>query len=275
MIYSPPAKKDFTFKNDIQVDTQNRGFKFAEIEKLAGAVPLAIGKKGFSDWLKQTFAIDRPPQIQNLKSEFGYQTQPVLTDLVSLAKAQRTPLEGNIKTRSAKYNFYVMPCGVYISPQDGETFKALKFEIYYKDNRASTYNMLPGPQTEKILELGGKADIGISGKGEFGFPPIPIKGATVSAAAKAELEAKFIFSFHYELKTQVVDAFGAMNPFCRWIMHTGDDLRNDVAFYPVITTPKAVTSFECEFRAYFKIDHPDWTNAEFFLKPPLTLKVST
>jgi hypothetical protein len=277
MILAPPTKQDFSFQSDVQVDTQNQGFTDEEMRKLSGPAPAGLeakGEKGFTDWWKQTWGLDRAPEIQNLKSEFGYQSQPVLTDLVSVAEAQGTQLAGDIKARSAKHNFYIMPCGVYIAPQGGETFKALKFEIYYKE-QASTYDMLPGPQTEKILELGGKADIGFTGKGEFGFPPIPIQGATVGGAAKAELDAKFIVSFHYELKTQVVDAFGRSNPFCRWVMYRGEDLRNDVVFYPVIMTPKSVDSFTCEFRAYFKIDHRDWTNAEFFLKPPMTLEVST
>jgi hypothetical protein len=196
--------------------------------------------------------------------------------LVAVADAQGTPLEGVIKARSAKYNFYLMRCGVYITPEDGEKFEALKFEVRYNHDNASTYAMLPGPQTDTILELGGKANIGLSAKGEFGFPEValPAQGVAVGASAKAELEAKFIVSFQYELKTIVVDSLGTGNPFCRWFMHKGDKLRNDVVFYPVIMTPKSVTEFECEFKAYFKINHRDWKNAEFFLKPPRTIQVS-
>jgi hypothetical protein len=280
MILQPPAKEEFDFQNDIRVDTENRGFSPAEMKKLVGPPPPEFaddGAKGIADWLNSIWSANRAPEIQNLKSEFGYQKKPFLTDLVTIAKAQGTPLEGTIQARSPKYNFYLMPCGVYILPQGGEKFEALKFEVHYKDDNASTYAMLPGPQTEKILELGGKADIGFSAKGEFGFPsiPLPLQGANLSASARAELEAKFIVSFHYELKTQVVDAFGAQNGFCRWLMYKGDKLRNDVVFYPVIMTPASVTEFECEFKAYFKINHSDWDNAEFFLKPPMTIRVST
>jgi len=277
MILLPTPKQDFDFKNDIQADTKNIGFTPEEIQKLAGQPPPefdAPGGKGIGDWWNSVWGSDRAPEIQNLKSEFGYQTNPFLADLVSVAKAQGTPLEGIIQARAAKYNFYLMRCGVYINPQGGEKFEALKFEVHYKNSNVSTYNMLPGPQTEKILELGGKADIGVTGKVDFGFPPIPVQGAMVSAEVKAQLEAKFIVSFHYELKTQVVDAFGAGTGFCRWFMHKGDKLRNDVVFYPLIMTPASVTEFECEFKAFFKINHPDWNHAEFFLKPPVTIQVS-
>jgi hypothetical protein len=277
MLLQPPAKQDFDFQDDIRVDTENRGFTQQEIQKLAGPPPaefVAKGEKGLGDWWNMVWGLNRPPEIQNLKSEFGYQSNPFLADLVSVADAQGTPLEGIIRARLPRYKFYLMRCGVYIAPEAGERFEALKFEVHYKDTSASTYAMLPGPQTDKILDLGGKADIGFSGKGEFGFPEIPLQGATISASAKAELEAKFIVSFHYELKTQVVDAFGTGTGFCSWLMYKGDQLRNDVVFYPVIMTPESLTEFECEFSAYFKINHSDWKNAEFFLKPPLTILVS-
>lgn len=281
MIFSPPTTDDYVFTPDVQVDVKNRGFTFDEIAEVSEeaeqkSIP---GGKGISDWFKQVFAPDRVPEIENLKSEFGYRTQPKLVDLLALAEAQGTQLAGEIKARSRDYNFFVMECGVYIRPEGGEKFKALKFEIDYKDDRASTHKMMPGPETKKILEVGGEAHIGLGGNGEFGFPQVALPvggpvGASLGANAKAELETKFIFSLNYELKTQVVDAFGVGNPFCRWLMYKGDDLRNDVAFYPVIMTPKSVTSFPCEFRAYFKIDHPDWPNAEFFLKPPLVREVT-
>jgi hypothetical protein len=278
MLLQPPAKQDFDFQGNIQIDIENKGFTPNEIQTLAGPQlnGLEAGAKGFSDLWKKVWGLNRqvPPEIQNLKSEFGYQSNPFLTDLITVADAQGTPLEGVIKARSAKYNFYIMRCGVYIVPEGKEKFEALKFEVRYMDDRASTYTMLPGPQTQKILELGGKADIGVNGKAEFGFPEFSLQGMTVGASAKAELEAKFIVAFQYELKTIVVDSFGVGNPFCRWLMHKGDKLRNDVVFYPVIMTPKSVTEFECEFRAYFKINHPDWKNAEFFLKPPRTIQVS-
>jgi hypothetical protein len=94
------------------------------------------------------------------------------------------------------------------------------------------------------------------------------------ASAKAKLEANFIVSFHYELKTAVVDAYGAGTQFCKWFMHEGKNLRNDVLFYPIIRTPKAVTGFECEFEAAFQIGHPAWTRAEFFNVDPQKIAVS-
>lgn len=278
MILSPPTKDAYVFTDDVQVDVKNRGFAFDEIAEVSEAAEVPEGqdrgKGAVTDWLKEVFGPGRVPKIEELKSQFGYRTQPKLIDLLATAEAQGTPLEGDIQARSKNYNFFVMECGVYILPQGDEKFKALKFEIDFKDDRASTYKMVPGPETKKVLELGGKANIGFGGNGEIGIPKIavPVGGpisASLDAAAKAELDAKFIFTISYELKSQVVDAFGAGNPFCRWLMYKGENLRNDVAFYPVIMTPKSVTSFPCEFRAYFKIDHPDWPNAEFFLKPPL------
>jgi hypothetical protein len=279
MILQPPAKEDFDFQGDIEVDVKNKGFTTEEMKKLVGATPSEFrvqGEKGISDWLDKVWAKDRPPEIQNLKSEFGYQAVPLVTDLISVAEAEGTPLEGVIKASSPNYNFYLMRCGVYIEPADGEEFQALKFEIRYKDEGASTYAMLPGPQTKTILDLGGTANIGFDGKGEFGFPRIslPQQGLAVGASVDAEVKAKFIVSFHYELKTIVVDSYGVGNRFCKWFMHKGDKLRNDVLFYPVIMTGKPITEFDCEFRAYFKIDHPDWKNAEFFLKPTKTIRVS-
>ncbi|MDQ6608972.1 MAG: hypothetical protein M3Y85_04040, partial [Bacteroidota bacterium] len=134
--------------------------------------------------------------------------------------------------------------------------------------------MLPKPELKKIFEVGGKADIGVTGSAQFGLPEISIDQASVDASAKAKLEASFIVSFHYELKTQIVDAFGVGNQFCKWFMHKGDNLRNDVIFYPVIKTPKEVTELECEFKAYFKIGHQEWKNSEFFLKPSYKVKVA-
>lgn len=278
MILPPPAKEDFSFQKDIQVDSQNKGFSPAEIEKLAefGPGEAAKGEMGVGSWWKEVWGLGRSvsPEIQNLKSDFGYQKNPILTDLIQVAEHQGTPLDGLIKAKKLRYNFFIMQCGVYIFPEHGEKFEALKFEVRYKDDNVSTYSMLPGPQADKILAVGGKADIGVTGKVDFGFPAIPLHGASVEGAAKVELEAKFIVAFEYELKTQVVDSFGIGNPFCKWSMYKGDKLRNDVVFYPVIMTPKAVTGFECEFKAYFKISHPHWKNSEFFLKPPKTIAVS-
>lgn len=279
MILQPPTKQEFDFRDEIRIDTENKGFTREEIERLAGARPggMEPGAKGAGDWWNHLWGRNRqaPPEIRSLKSQFGYQTNPLLTDLISTAEAQGTQLDGIIKARSANYNFYIMRCGVYIAPDGAEKFEALKFEVRFKDGGASTYTMLPGPQTNKILELGGKANMGLNAKVEFGFPEIPLGAGSLEAAAEAELEAKFIVSFHYELKTQVVDSFGIGNPFCKWFMHKGDKLRNDVLFYPVIMTPKAMTGFQCEFKAFFKINHPDWKNAEFFLKPSRTILVST
>jgi hypothetical protein len=167
-----------------------------------------------------------------------------------------------------------MRCGVYIAPDGGEKFEALKFKVRYKSDAASTYAMLPGPQTKKLLELGGTAEIGLNGKAEFGVPEITLGAASVDAAAKAKLEAKFIVSFQYELKAPVVDVIGTGTSFCSWLLHKSDNLRNDVVFYPVIMTPKDVTQFDCEFTAYFKISHPEWKKAEFFLKPARTIRVT-
>jgi hypothetical protein len=279
MILPPPAKEDFDFHGEIEVDVENKGFTPSEIKTLAGVPPVEFrvkGARGFSDWVNKIWATDRPPEIQNLKSQFGYQLVPLVTDLVSVAEAEGTPLEGTIRSSSPNYNFYLMRCGVFIEPADREKFEALKFEVRYKGKDASTYAMLPGPQTKTTLELSGAANIGIDAKGEFGFPRVtlPQLGVAVGASADAEVKAKFIVSFHYELKTNVVDCYGSGNRFCRWFMHKGDKLRNDVSFYPVVMTPKSVTEFECEFKAYFKIDHPDWKNAEYFLKPPKTVRVS-
>ena len=277
MILQPPSKNDFAFDENIEPDIENRGFSAAEVDQISEPYEFdRAGAKGIDDLLSKLWKRDRdvPPEIQNLKSEFGYQSRPFLTDLIAVAEAQNTELSGMIKARASHYNFYIMPCGVYIAPDGGEKFEALKFEVRYKADDAATFSMMPGPEVKKILSLGGKADIGVTGKVDFGFPQIPLETASVDASAKAELEANFIVSFSYELKTQVVDAYGVQNSFCRWLMHKGDKLRNDVVFYPIIMTPKSVTGFECEFRAFFKIGHPDWKNSEFFLKPPRTVEVT-
>jgi hypothetical protein len=276
MILQRPRKEDFVLQQDIKVDTENRGFTDAEMQALAGARP-SEGARGLGDrWWAQIWGRQRqvPPQIQNLKSEFGYQSNPLLTNLVAVADSQGTPLDAVIKGRAANSNFYIMRCGVFIAPNGGEKFEALKFTVRYKADTASTYAMLPGPQDKKQLELGGKADVGLNGKLQFGLPEISVAAATADASAKADLEAKFIVAFHYELKTPVVDAYGLGSPFCTWLMHKGDNLRNDVVFYPIIMTPKSVTAFECEFEAYFKIGHPDWSNSEFFLQPSRTIRVA-
>jgi hypothetical protein len=277
MILQPLQKQDFAIRNDLRVDVGNKGFTEQEMQLLAGPPPgLQRGEKGEGSWWKQIWVQNRevPPERQKLMSEFGYQSNPLLTDLITVAEAQGTSLEGLIKAKAPNYNFYIMRCGVYIAPDGGEKFEALKFEVRYKDDRASTYTMLPGPQTRKIFELGGKADVGVNGKVEFGFPEVSLGVASVDVSAKANLEAKFIVSFDFELKTPVVDSFGIGNRFCKWLMHKGDNLRNDVIFYPIITTPKSVKGFECEFRAYFKINHPNWNIGEFYENPPITVAVS-
>ncbi|MEA2163157.1 MAG: hypothetical protein QOK37_1284 [Thermoanaerobaculia bacterium] len=276
MILQRPVRQDFEFKRDVRVDVGNEGFTPEEIQELAPSPDDSAGTKGgASDLWKKLWSPNRkaPPALQNLKSEFGYQSMPILTDLIAVAAAQKTPLEGTIEAKAKNYNFYIMRCGVYIAPDGDEKFEALKFRVRYKTDGASTFSMLPGPQVKKLLELGGTAEIGLNGKAEFGFPEVKLVDASVSAAAKANLEAKFIVSFEYELKAPVVDAFGVGNSFCRWLMHKGENLRNDVVFYPVIMTPKKLTELDCEFSAYFKISHPDWKHAEFFLKPAKTIHV--
>lgn len=275
MILKTPTKQDFDFMGPVRLDVANEGFDEKQIKILAESAKPPIGAKGFRDWWSAVWKKNRtpPPEIGQLKSEFGYQANPILTDLRAVAEAQGTPLAGFVKAHPDN-NFYIMRCGVYIVPNDGEEFEALKFEVWYKDDKVSTYSMLPGSQAKKILELGGTADIGVTGKFDFGFPEIPLEAATVDASAKAKLEANFVVSFHYELKSQVVDSFGGGNPFCRWFMHTGDKLRNDVVFYPLIMAPRAITQLDCEFKAFFKVNHSAWKNAEFFLKPPKTIAVS-
>lgn len=276
MILEPLTRDHFRFDGKPQLDSENKGFTQEELAALAGPPPLEEGAMGPLDWLKQIWPRNReaPPEIQNLRSEFGYQSMPLATDLLAVAKAQKTPLEGVIRASSENYNFYLMQCGVYIAPAEGERFEALKFEVYYRGANVATHSMLPGPETKSILKAGGKAEVGIDGKASFGIPEIPLDQAKVDASAKAQLEGRFIVSFDYELKTLVVDSFGSGTPFCKWFMHKGDKLRNDVLFYPILRTPKNVTGFDCEFKAYFKINHPDWKKPELFLKPPITVPVS-
>lgn len=278
MLLQPPRREDFDFRGPPQVDVENSGFTDTEMTELAGPDPVDAYEKdkGIAEWWRGIWGTGRqpPPDIANLQSEFGYLSNPDLFDLPALAKAEKVPLAGIIKAGSSRYNYYVMRCGVYIDPQNREQFEALKFQVSYSGTNISTHSMLPGPQTKTLIEAGGKATIGITGGAEFGVPEISGPGVAANASAKAAGEAKFVVSFRYELKTNVVDAFGVGNPFCRWFMHKGDLLRNDVLFYPVIRSPKPVTSFRCEFRAFFKIVHPDWRNAEFFLKPPMTLRIS-
>lgn len=278
MILEALTKQDFDFRDPVQVDAGNQGFTEDEIRKLAGPAASAMepGARGDGDWWKTVWARNRrvPPNIQKIKSEFGYQATPLYTNLITVAQAQNTPLDGFIKAESASYNFHIMRCGVYIVPDGGERFEALKFEVQYHNERASTYGMLPNPQINKLFEVGGKAEIGVDGKAEFGFPQTTLGAATLGGSAKAALDAKFIVSFHYELKAPVVDAFGIGNPFGRWVLHKGDNLRNDVLFYPVVRTPKSVKKLACEFKAYFKINHSDWEHGEFYLKPPRTISVA-
>jgi hypothetical protein len=276
MILQPLTKQDFEFKRDVRVDVNNKGFTPDEMQKLGEGSPAAFearkGRKGgFVDlFWKQ----GRKPALQDVKSDFGYQTLPLLTDLIAVAEAQGTPLEGTIKARMAHNNFYIMRCGVYIEPKNGEKFEALKFEVRYKAPKVATHGMLPGAQMKKLLEVGGTANVGVDGKAEFGIPPVKLANAAIDASAKAELNAKFIVSFEYELKAPVIDVYGLGNPFCRWLMHKSDNLRNDVVFCPIIMTPKNVTELDCEFSAFFKISHSDWTQGEFFEKPATTIRVA-
>jgi hypothetical protein len=277
VILAAPAKADFNFGDKIQPDVRLEGFTDNEIRQLAGAASADADdrKKGIGDWWKDVWKPNRkiPPAVQNLKSEFGYQSNPFLTDLRAVAEAQGTKLDGLVQAKK-NWNFYIMRCGVYILPNDGEKFEALKFAITYKNSDASTFSMMPGPLSKKIFELGGTADIGVTGKFDFGFPELKLDAVKVDAAAKAKLEANFVVSFHYELKSQVVDSFGVGNPFCKWFLYKGENLRNDVVFYPIIMTPASVTHIDCEFKAFFKVSNSEWKNAEFFLKPPKTISVS-
>ena|SRR5215467_2499148 len=274
MIWKPLQKQDFTIGSEMRVDVENKGFDEQELKKLE-SVDEAEEAKGlsFRDIWRRNRQV--PPERQKLKSEFGYQSAPLLTDLLAVAEAQNTKLDGTITAKAEAYNFYIMRCGVYIVPGDREQFEALKFEVRYRKDGVSTITMLPGPQDKKILSAVGKAEVGVDSKLAFGLPHVPLGTASADVAAKAELDAKFVVSFDYELKAPLVDALGIGNPFCRWFMHKGDALRNDVVFYPIVMTPKSVTGFDCEFRAYFKIDHPEWTNAELYENPPRTMAVST
>jgi hypothetical protein len=279
----PLTRQDFEFRDDVQLDADINGFTDEEIRTIVEPnYSVVKGAKGAAPsgderWWDRVWRRSRQvaPELYKLKSEFGYQANPLLTNLVDVAKAQDTKLDGSVQERSSKFNFYMMRCGVYIAPDGGEQFEALKFEVRYKDKRASTYAMLPSPEDKTLLEATGKADIGVDGSLKFGLPATTIQGVTVGANVKASLETKFIVSFHYELKTALVDAFGIGNPFCRWLMHKGDKLRNDVVFYPIIATPKSVIALDCEFKAYFKIGHPSWKHSEFYLKPSKTVRVDT
>lgn len=275
MIASPPRPADFDLGSDICVDAANEGFTKAE---MAAVTPVVVpaGAKGSRGILRELWPRNReaPPALRNLKSQFGYQTRPLLTNLVDIAAAQGTTLDGSIRARLPSYDFFLLQCGVYMLPDGGEQFEALKFEVRYEDEDVSTYSMLPGPQTETNLKVGGKIDVGVTGSMGFGIPEISIKSASVSADVKAKLESNFIYSFAYELKTRKVDAYGTGNSFCRWLMYEGSTLRNDVLFYPIVIAPKSTTGFDCEFKAYFKIGHSDWQDSEFFLKPSRTIHVS-
>ena len=273
MIVSQPTPKDFELARDFHVDVGNEGF---DADEMAAVTPATIGEDNSRGLVGKLWPKNRqvPPELQDLKSEFGYQSHPLLTNLVDAATAQGTALDGKVKGSLANHNFYVLQCGVYILPGGGETFEALKFEVRYKGAGVATFSMLPGPLTETKFKAGTKVDVGVNGSMGFGIPEISIQNAKVSADAKAKLEATFIYSFSYELKTLVVDSYGVGNQFCKWVMHQGKNLRNDILFYPVIITPKSTTGFECEFRASFKIGHSNWKSSEFFLKPPKKVSVS-
>jgi hypothetical protein len=273
MIASQPQPKDFELGKDFHVDVGNEGFAPDEMVAVTPAVTNDDNARGLID---EIWPVNREvaPELRDLKSEFGYQSHPLLTDLVEAAKAQGTELDGKVKGSLANHNFYVLQCGVYILPEGGERFEALKFEVRYKGKDVATLSMLPGPLTETKFKVGAKVDVGVNGGMNFGLPNISIQAAKASVEAKAKLESTFIYSFSYELKTQVVDSFGIGNQFCRWLMYQGKNLRNDVLFYPVIITSKTTTGFECEFRASFKIGHSKWKSSEFFIKPPRKISLS-
>lgn len=207
MIILPDLQpSDFKVKKNIVVDVENKGFTSQELQQLAGPAPAQEGERGFTDWWNSLWAKNRevPDNIKDLKSQFNYQEQPVLIDLIETAKNQNVDLDGQIETLSSKYNFYLMRCGVFIEPKEDEKFEALKFEVSYKTKKVSTYSMLPVPATKDILKIGVQSEIGITGGAEFGLPQLPPGIAKLEASAKAKVEANIIYSFHYELKTQIV-----------------------------------------------------------------------
>jgi hypothetical protein len=266
----PLGKQAFLLQGGIRFNPDNDGFDAGELESLADA-DAAQGAKGWERiWPRGR---ERPPIIGDLKSQFGYQTVPVLTDLVAIAAAQGVALQGRVKVDSAGHNFYIMSCGVYIAPEDGEQFEALKFEVRYLDKDISTHSMLPGPRSKTRFAVGAKAEVGVDARLEFGIPDLSIAGLQADATAKAGLNGKFIVSIEYEFKTPTIDAFGINNSFCTWLLRTGEGLRNDVLFYPVIMTPKELQSFACEFRASFKIRNAKWRSSELFIRDPIRVDV--
>ena len=73
MILQPPTKQDYDFNEMIRLDLKNEGFSADEIGILTD-LDSAKGAKGILDlWKKNRQA---PPEIENLKSEFGYQANP-------------------------------------------------------------------------------------------------------------------------------------------------------------------------------------------------------
>jgi hypothetical protein len=268
MIAVRPRPKDFALAKDFEPDVDNKGFTDEEIEIVETAVA-GGGARGL--W---PIGRDVPPDLRGLKSEFGFQSQPLLINLVDVAEAQGTPLDAKIKAMLGKHNFYILQCGVYILPDGGEKFEALKFEVAYKGKDVATFSMLPGPLTETRFKVGTKLDVGVNGSMGFALPEVTIQSAKASLDAKAKLESSFIYAFDYELKTPLVDSYGVGTQFCRWLMHQGDRLRNDILFYPIIITPKAAQSFDCEFKASFKIGHSSWKNSELFVKPSRKVTLS-
>src|SRR5258708_3486146 len=136
MLLQPPPRANFDFRGPLQVDAENTGFTDTEMAELAGPAPVGThdeGKGRIADWWRALWGRGRQPSpdIANLKSEFGYLSNPDLIDLPALAKAEKVPLAGIIKATSWRYNYYVMRCGVYIDPQNRETFEALKFQVSY------------------------------------------------------------------------------------------------------------------------------------------------
>jgi len=110
MIFGKPIQKEFDFDEKIIVDVDNNGFTQEEMEKLVGSQQVIPAAKGIEDWWSRIWKPNRevPPEIENLNSDFGYQTQPFLTNLVKVANIQNTPLEGQIIALSENYNFFIM-----------------------------------------------------------------------------------------------------------------------------------------------------------------------
>jgi hypothetical protein len=166
MSLPPLQKNDFDFSGKISVDTKNTGFDDDELKKIDDGSQDDQGTRGAKGFNWNFWKKDRAvlPGTENLKSEFGYKSELYLLNLQDLAEAEGKPLEGQLKVMSKNFDFYVMPCGVYIQPNDGEKFEVLKFQVEYKQAGVSTYSMFPEPQQNTVFEVGGQVNLGITAK---------------------------------------------------------------------------------------------------------------